>query len=212
MLPAAFLKDIMKPLVTILALLLVASVSIYAQNKTIEQSTTVDSSEAGKTTSTQTITKVITEVDVVRNNMITINPLKFIIFYNLSFYHALSDVVVIGGGFQVPTFFGIDGFGLNAEARFHPSARRMRGFYVAPNVSFNALSSSIFSEDATATAFSIGVLLGWQWFPGDDFAMGLGIGVDNYFLSVANSSGPADTFDSFSGVFPALRFDIGYAW
>ncbi|MDZ4745150.1 MAG: hypothetical protein SGJ05_04010 [bacterium] len=202
----------MKPLATIVALLLVTYVSVYAQQKTIETTTTVDSSAAGKTTSTQTSTKVIQEVDVPRNNMITINPLKFFIFYNLSFYHALSDVVVIGGGAQVPTLSAIGGFGLNAEARFHPSARRMRGFYVAPNISFNTLNSSSSSQDETATAFSIGVLLGWQWFPGDDFAMGLGLGVDKYFLSASNSSGTVDIFNAFNGVTPAFRFDIGYAW
>lgn len=197
----------------ILALLFVANVSIYAQQKTIETTTTVDSSAAGISTSTQTSTKVTTEVDVPRNNMITINPLKFFLFYNLSYYHALSDVVVVGGGVQVPTLKDIGGFGLNAEARFHPSARRMRGFYVAPNVSFNLINGSTSSSGTeSATVFSIGALLGWQWFPGDDFSMGLGIGVDKYFLSSGNSSGTYQIFDAFNGVAPAFRFDIGYAW
>ena len=72
-------------------------------------------------------------------------------------------------------------------------------------VSFNNLSTSGSSSDAKV--FSIGVLFGWQWFPGDDFAMGLGIGIDRYFLS--NSK---DVFTSYDGNVPAVRFDIGYAW
>ena len=41
--------------------------------------------------------------------------------------------------------------------------------------------------------------------------MGLGIGIDRYFLS--SSSGDETTiFYPFDGTMPALRFDIGYAW
>jgi len=52
-------------------------------------------------------------------------------------------------------------------------------------------------------------LVGWQWFPGDQFAMGLGIGVDytsDQFLTTN------DDFGRYDGTAPALRFDIGYAW
>ena len=53
----------------------------------------------------------------------------------------------------------------------------------------------------------MGGLIGWQWFPGDQFAMGLGIGVDYYFFS-----GDDADFSKINGTAPALRFDIGYAW
>jgi hypothetical protein len=55
--------------------------------------------------------------------------------------------------------------------------------------------------------FSIGILAGWQWFPGNDFAIGLGIGIDRYFISNEN-----DKFNSYEGNVPAVRFDIGYGW
>jgi hypothetical protein len=58
--------------------------------------------------------------------------------------------------------------------------------------------------------FSVGGLIGWQWFPGDQFAIGLGIGVDYYFLS--DDVKENDDFEDFSGFAPLLRFDIGYAW
>jgi hypothetical protein len=56
----------------------------------------------------------------------------------------------------------------------------------------------------------MGGLVGWQWFPGDQFAIGLGIGADYYFLSDDNTGN--DDFEDYSGMAPALRFDIGYAW
>ncbi|MEW6702297.1 MAG: hypothetical protein AB1298_06215, partial [Bacteroidota bacterium] len=111
----------------------------------------------------------------------------------------------IGGGFQLPTLKEIYGFGVNAELRIHPSKKALRGFYVAPNFSFNNLTTSTSSSDARV--FSAGILFGWQWFPGDEFAMGLGIGIDRYFIS--NSR---DAFTSYDGNVPAVRFDIGYAW
>lgn len=113
--------------------------------------------------------------------------------------------MVIGGGIQIPTISGITGFGVNAEMRFHPTGKNLRGFYVAPNVSYNNLSSE--DSDNYVSITSVGALVGWQWFPGDEFAMGLGIGVDYYIFS-----GNDPAFDKVDGTAPALRFDIGYAW
>lgn len=211
----------MRNVIVGIALVVLSAATLAAQVKTIETSTTVDSTAAGLTTSKSTTTKVTEEVDVPRNHMITINPLKFLLFYNLSYYHALSNSIVVGGGLQMPTLKDIGGFGANAEMRFHPSGRRMRGFYLAPNVSFNSFSSTYTTYDSagtrrekiSATAFSIGGLLGWQWFPGDDFSMGLGMGVDKYFVSSANEDNVFTVFSAFTGGFtPAFRFDIGYAW
>lgn len=200
-------------------MLLSASV-LQAQTKTEETRTVTDSSGNSSTTKVVILSKSrdITPLD----HIITINPLKFFLFYNLSYYHRLSPIAVGGVGFQIPTLSGMKGFGINAEVRFHPSARAPRGFYLAPNVSYNSLSTDhtvtewddqskkyvTKTIEATASAVTVGALLGWQWFPGDDFAIGLGIGVDYYLLSADNK----DAFLSYDGVAPALRFDIGYAW
>jgi len=50
--------------------------------------------------------------------MIIVNPLKFLLFYNISYFHKLSNQVAIGGGVQMPTISGLNGFGANAEVRF----------------------------------------------------------------------------------------------
>ncbi|MBI3124925.1 MAG: hypothetical protein HYZ10_11035 [Ignavibacteriales bacterium] len=174
-----------------------------AQEKTVEKRVIVDSKGNKDTTEAVIISK--SEDITPRSNMLIINPLKFFLFYNLSYYRKIDNTLVIGGGFQLPTIKGVDGFGFNAEIRIHPSRRALRGFYIAPNISYNNLTTS--GANSNANVFSIGALIGWQWFPGDEFAMGLGIGIDHYFLS--NSK---DAFNSYDGNVPAIRFDIGYAW
>lgn len=181
-----------------------------AQNRTDETVTTTDST--GKQSTVQ-VTRVGTTEDITpRKDMIVVNPLKFLLFYNVSYYHALSPNLVVGGGFQIPSLSGMSGFGLNAEMRFHPSGKALRGFYVAPNISYNSLSlSDGIGDKITSSPFSVGALLGWQWFPGDDFAIGLGIGVD-YYIGSVSSDAETTSLGRYSGTAPALRFDIGYAW
>ncbi|MGB5531306.1 MAG: hypothetical protein WBQ32_15165, partial [Ignavibacteriaceae bacterium] len=82
------------------------------------------------------------------------------------------------------------------------------GFYFAPNVSYNNLSGDD-ADDESISITSVGGLIGWQWFPGEQFAIGLGIGVDYYFFSGDDND---DDFSSLDGTAPLLRFDIGYAW
>jgi hypothetical protein len=180
-----------------------------------EEGTRTETDSATGQTKTVTYVETKHEEDITpRTNMIVVNPLKFFLFYNLSYYHAFSQSVAAGAGAQMPTPSGIGGFGLNAEVRWYPSKKALRGFYVAPNISYNHLSSTFsdFDEtdtDVSADVTSVGALLGWQWFIGDDFAIGLGIGYDHYFLSGDDNG---DSFLSFDGGAPALRFDIGYAW
>ncbi|MGB2959599.1 MAG: hypothetical protein WBG01_05685 [Bacteroidota bacterium] len=174
------------------------------QTRTEETRKTVDPS-TGDTTVTESIIVSRSEDITRRTGVIVVNPLKFFLFYNLSYFHRVSPTVAVGGGFQIPTPSDVHGWGVNAEVRLYPSAKSPRGFYVAPNLSYNQLSSS----DAKTEPFSIGVLLGWQWFPGDEFAIGLGIGVDYYTGELIEENG---SFERYSGAVPALRFDIGYSW
>ncbi|MBA4311700.1 MAG: hypothetical protein C0417_03625 [Chlorobiaceae bacterium] len=176
----------------------------FTQVRTEEKKKTV-TEQKGDTTVTSSVIISESEDITPRHHMIVINPLKFLLFYNISYYQMVSENIGIGAGVQAPTIGGIDGIGFNAEVRFHPSGKTLRGFYLAPNISYNRLSGE--NNDNGISIFSIGGLLGWQWFPGDDFAIGLGIGIDYYMAS--NDEGD---FGDYNGKAPALRFDIGYAW
>jgi hypothetical protein len=179
------------------------STILLAQEKTVEKRITTDSKGNKDSTTAVIISK--SEDITPRQNMIIINPLKFFLFYNVSYFRKIDELIAVGGGVQFPTIKNINGFGLNGEIRFYPSKKALKGFYVAPNVSYNNMSTK--GSNSSTNVFSIGALVGWQWFPGDEFAMGLGIGIDRYFLS--NSK---DAFTSYDGNVPAVRFDIGYAW
>lgn len=190
-------------LVCIFALFITAHV-FYAQDSTKAKTIKIDK-VAGDTTYTESITISKTENITPRNNALIINPLKFFIFYNLTYYHTVNPNLAFGVGVQVPTFKGIDGIGINGELRFHPGGKSLRGFYAAPNFSYNYLKTG----DVETEPFSIGLLFGWQWFPGDDFAIGFGLGIDYYIGTISDND---DLFSDYSGIVPALRFDIGYAW
>lgn len=191
----------------ILFTILVSSALItiaFCQDSTATKKWEIDP-VTGDTIYTKEVTISKTEDVTPRSSMIVINPLKFLLFYNITFFHKINDGAAIGLGLQFPTLSGLTGFGVNAEARFYPKGNNLKGFYFAPNVSYNNLSSE--GSDNSVSISSIGGLIGWQWFPGEQFALGLGIGIDYYFFS-----GNDNSFSKINGLAPALRFDIGYAW
>ncbi len=194
----------MKALLTILLLSLFFSASILGQTKTDETKIEVNT-VTGDTVFTESVTISTFEDITTRNNMIVINPLKFFLFYNISYFFQASDHAVIGFGLQAPTISEVSGFGVNAELRLYPTGKNLRGFYIAPNLSYNNLEV----DDISTSPVSLGLLVGWQWFPGDEFAMGLGIGVDHYFGKISSKN---EDFGNYDGLAPSLRFDIGYAW
>ena len=177
-----------------------------AQLKTEEQRTTINKA-TGDTVTTESLIISESEDITPRSHIIIVNPLKFFLFYNLSYFYKATDQVAIGGGIQFPTISDLDGYGANLEFRIYPSKKSLRGFYVAPNFSYNVLKSN--EEGEKMDAFSIGTLLGWQWFPGEEFAIGFGIGADYYIGSTDTANGDLEKYEGFV---PAVRFDIGYAW
>ena len=194
----------MKTLSLVLLIGLAIFASGFGQERTDERKWTINPVTGDTIYSEATIISQSEDITP-RNSMIIINPLKFLLFYNISYFHKINDGLAIGGGIQMPTISGLNGFGVNAEARFYPKGKNLKGFYFAPNVSYNNLSSD--GSDASVSITSVGGLVGWQWFPGEQFAMGLGIGVDYYFFS-----GDSDVYTKLDGTVPLLRFDIGYAW
>jgi hypothetical protein len=194
----------MKTITIVILICLAGLVSSFAQERTDETKVAINPA-TGDTTFTESIIISQSSDITPRNHMLVINPLKFILFYNISYFQKVSDHVVAGGGVQMPTVSELNGFGANAEVRIYPSGENLRGFYVAPNISFNYL----YTEDGSTSPFSFGVLVGWQWFPGDQFAIGFGIGLDYYIGTIEEDDGDLERYN---GTMPALRFDIGYPW
>ena len=145
----------MKQLISIITVSLFFFTTLQAQDKTTEEKITVNK-ETRDTIRTSSVSISVTEDITPRNDLIVINPLKFLLFYNISYFHKLSENVIVGGGFQAPTISGISGIGFNAEARFYPKGNNMRGFYISPNFSYNHLSTDEVSTDPV----SLGVLIG----------------------------------------------------
>ncbi len=192
---------------TFLLLMLVGSailLTAFGQDSTSQRKWTINP-ETGDTVYTEAVIISQTEDITPRNSMIIINPLKFLLFYNISYFHKINNGLALGIGVQTPTLSHVTGIGINAEVRLYPKGNNLKGFYFAPNVSYNNLSSE--GSSSSVSISSIGGLLGWQWFPGEQFAIGLGIGIDYYFFS-----GNEDSYSKINGTAPALRFDIGYAW
>jgi hypothetical protein len=94
--------------------------SAFGQDRTDETRTTVNS-ETGDTVITESVIVSLTEDITPRSSMIIINPLKFLLFYNISYFQKVGDNVVVGGGVQIPTISGLNGFGANAEVRIYPN-------------------------------------------------------------------------------------------
>ena len=130
----------MKSIILSMLISLTLFLPAFGQDKTDEKKQIIDP-ETGDTIYTEAVIISQTEDITPRNSMIIVNPLKFLLFYNISYFHKLSNQVAIGGGVQMPTISGLNGFGANAEVRFQPSGKNLRGFYFAPNISYNNLSS-----------------------------------------------------------------------
>src|SRR2546423_2109974 len=117
----------MKTIIASFALAVIITGAAFAQTRTTETRTTKDSTIGGVTT---TITTTVSETEDItpRNNMLSVSPVKYILFYNLTYYRKFSDMWVLGIGLSGPTFGGhldkdvsVGGFGANFEARYYPS-------------------------------------------------------------------------------------------
>ncbi len=204
--------------IALFVLVLFISVSARAQTEVKQHTVSIDSATGKTTVSDETIIKK--EEDITPyTDMVNINPLKFFIAYNMTWYHKIANNAAVGIGAEFGALHENTAWGMNAEFRFYPSKKSMHGFYFAPNISYvQATNVDYYFYDGygsyTARTMTAGMLLGWQWFPGSDFSIGLALGADAY---IPLNTSHADSYDLLggiygSGVYPAIRFDIGYAW
>lgn len=206
-------------LIAILALTTAAS----SQTKRVESTTTETKADTanGKVVTNSTVTTVSTSEDITpRRHMISSDPFKFWLFYNMSYYHAITPNIVVGGGFQTPTALAdreISGFGVNLEGRYYIGGKPFRGFHINPTISFNSISYERFDWDASSTErvkdtpFSIGLLMGWHWYPWDEFGTQVAFGAD-YNINGTTEEDLLGLGSHKEGIVPTGRFTVGYSW
>ncbi len=185
----------MKALYLALTLLLGAACTQTAlgQKRTIEKRTPVDSTTTIVVTETEDITP--------RHRILIVNPIRFFVLYNVAYYQTVAPGLALGAGLQIPAFDEIDGVIVQAEARFYPRKRGLKGFYLGSNLWIDSVTSD--DDDARV---ELAVVAGWQWFSGKDFGIGFGLGA-------AVDLTDDDGFGFYDGGHrPVVRFNIGYAF
>src|SRR5205085_5725477 len=124
-------------------------------------------------------------------NMISINPLKFFLLYNINYSRVLTPWMVATLGIQAPTTLMDDqpgGVGLNLEMSFYLLGDAFEGVHITPNASFNTITYTPDGVDpelgATKTEKNVtaGLLVGWHWQPWKNVVTEYAIGADYNFV------------------------------
>lgn len=213
-----------------LALLLTGSVLAQEETKTTEAKTTetqtsVDSA-SGKVVQTSKVTTIASSEDItMRTNMIYLDPVKFIELFNLGYQRAISPSFSVGGMLQAPTQLSdADGVGAIVEGRYYPGGHPFRGFHVGGNISYNHVTTQMYDDisqsdqERTIDPFSIGVSVGWHWYPWSDFAVEFALGADYVVNGVRKNDRYALDYyavpfvSNLRGINPAGHIHIGYSW
>ena len=156
----------------------VISIMFFATSPAISQVGHVDDSSRSSTTSVESEKTNDSTDRKAKKNMLTIDPIIQLVDFNITYTRALSSSIAVAAGIQV----GSDDLGVNAEFRYYLTGFALQGMYISPVITIK-------------DGVSIDALVGWQWFPEDNFTFGIaaGIGIG-------------------SDIYPALRAQVGYPW
>src|SRR5437764_517324 len=89
---------------------------------------------------------VITEKNEsnIRQNLITVDPLKFFYFFwNVSYYHSINSFMSAGFTAKLSSWSKFKGGGIDLEARVFPLTGPLKNFYIAPNISWDHLNAPV---------------------------------------------------------------------
>lgn len=218
----------MKTIITAFALLVAGACLCTAQIKTSEETrtetqTSVDST-TGKTVTTSSVTSVSQKADITpRQHMISMNPFKLITMFNLAYHYALTPMIAVGGEVDVPTAVmdnDMTGVMVDLDARIYFGKRPFQGFHLNPYLTVGTLSyrdpnAEILGNDTAPkvhdTPVALGMLMGWHWYPWDDFVTQLAVGAQ-YNLTATAGENMTSLGSHKVGLWPAGRFTIGYSW
>ncbi len=171
-----------------------------------------------------------------KQNMVSLDVLRFLGFYNLSYTRALTPAISVTAQIETPSNFLIGsiiqetGIGARLEGRYNFSQKNLLGIYVAPVIGFNSstfragssitgstgMSASDFS--ATVSWLALGGMVGWQFGVSPnlpELVLGAGVGVEYNIVNASATTGTAPAGSSVPAgnvTLPRLRFTIGYAF
>lgn len=169
-----------------------------------------------------------------KQNLVSLDVLRFLGFYNLSYTRAITPAISITAQVETPTNFLLGavlqetGFGARLEGRYNFAQKNLIGIYAAPVVGFNSSTfrpGSAFTGtggatgdfSATVTWVALGAMVGYQFAPFaglPELLTGFGIGAE-YGIISSTSTGtgvPATVPASSNAVYPRFRATIGYAF
>lgn len=157
-----------------------------------------------------------TLVAVPYRQTLSANPLGLLFgYYNAEYERAVSNVASAGLAGSYLSIDDIEVFSVEAKARYYPQARVLSGFSVGGSLGFGQVSDKTdfgdggdFQDDEeSASAFTLGVELDYNWLVGRDrrFFIGTGIGARRLFGGDVSSDAPV--------VIPTIRLvNIGFAF
>lgn len=178
-----------------------------ALSQTRRESEDIIINEKGDTTRTKTITIYTEEEIAPPQHMLYLDPFSFFINYNIGYMQMVSSKVAFGGALILPAAQDVSGMAIELEGRVYPGGKGLGGFYVAPRFTYSTLRIRPTNDVTVALAGFVG----WQWFPANDFGIGLGVGYERFFSRIDDGENNS-LFGVYGNGRPAIRFDIGYVW
>jgi len=142
------------------------------------------------------------------NNLISINLMKVISFYNISYFNKLDENIMIGGEFLLPSEPNVNGLGIGLECRYHFAGLAPKRMYLAGRIGYYDLKSLTDKMQV----FSFSAIIGWQAFLGEHFNIGLAFGLEYFTNSELADQSLMNTDKSQSTILPLPRLELGWAF
>lgn len=133
-------------------------------------------------------------------------------YLNLSYYRSFGEHhaagAYIGYLYHPVGDERITGYGYGLAYRYYPAGKALARFYYSPIIGLQQ-GEVVRQDRKPATGILVSGMFGWQWFPEERFAVGLGVG-GRVILGGADEEDPVIR-DAF-GASPIITLDLGYGW
>jgi hypothetical protein len=152
------------------------------------------------------------QLEVIPRNAVMVNLGGLALDYlNLSYYRAVDSNnafgAYVGYLYHVVGNEQIAGYGFGLSYRYYPAKRAISRFYYSPTIGIQ-FGDVVNGARDRITGVLVSAMVGWQWFPEEVFAVGLGFGGRMIFGEHSSDPVIGEAF----GASPVITLDLGYAW